>query len=40
MKKSIRAKLEGLVERLEEINHLISDPEVITHQNKFRSLSK
>jgi len=40
MKKSIRAKLEGLVERLEEINHLISDPEVITHKNKFRSLSK
>lgn len=40
MKQSIRAKLEGLIERLDEINYLMSDPEVISNQNKFRSLSK
>lgn len=40
MKPTIRAKLEGLVERLDEINHLISDPEIINNQNKFRGLSK
>ena len=40
MKNSIRAKLETLVERLDELNHLISDPDTISDQNKFRNLSK
>ena len=40
MKDSIRAKLETLVERLEEINHLISDPTVINDQKKYMGLSK
>lgn len=40
MKESIRTKLQHLSERLEEINALLSDPEVIGEQNKFRSLSQ
>ncbi len=40
MKKSIRLKLENLIERIDEVNHLISDPEIIKDQNKFRSLTK
>ncbi len=40
MKNSIRKKLEILVERLEEVNHLISEPEIISNQKKFRSLTK
>ena len=40
MKDSIRAKLQHLSERLEEINALLSDPGVIGEQNKFRSLSQ
>ena len=40
MKDSIRAKLETLVERLEEINHLLSEPGVINDQKKFTSLTK
>lgn len=40
MKESIRSKLENLVERLDEVNHLISDPEIINNQNKFRNLTK
>ncbi|MBN2647993.1 MAG: peptide chain release factor 1 [Thiotrichales bacterium] len=40
MKPSIRLKLETLVERLEEINHLISDPDIITDQKKFTALSR
>jgi peptide chain release factor 1 len=39
MKVSIVAKLEGLSERYEEIGALLSDPEVISDQNKFRALS-
>jgi peptide chain release factor 1 len=39
MKASIVAKLEGLCERYEEIGALLSDPEVISEQNKFRALS-
>ena len=35
-----RNKVESLAERLEEINHLISSPEVIGDQNKFRALSQ
>ncbi len=40
MKSSIKHKLEGLVERHEEIAALLGDPEVISNQNKFRDLSK
>ncbi len=40
MKDSIHNKLEGLAERLEEINHLLSSPDVIGDQNKFRALSQ
>ena len=40
MKESIHNKLENLSERLEEINHLLSDPGVISDQNKFRGLSQ
>ena len=40
MKDSIRRKLEITRERMEEISHLLADPEVISNQNKFRSLSQ
>jgi len=40
MKDSIHNKLESLAERLEEINHLLSSPDVIGEQNKFRALSQ
>lgn len=40
MKESINNKLESLAERLEEINHLLSSPDVISDQNKFRALSQ
>jgi len=40
MKASIKAKLENLTERLEEINALMADPGVIGDQNQFRALSK
>lgn len=40
MKESIHNKLERLAERLEEINHLLSSPDVIGDQNKFRALSQ
>lgn len=40
MKESINNKLENLSERLEEINHLLSSPDVIGDQNKFRALSQ
>ncbi len=40
MKDSIRSKLENLVERLDEVNHLLSDPEIIGNQDKFRQLTK
>lgn len=40
MKKSVYAKLEGLVERHEEIQALLSEPSVINDQNKFKVLSK
>ncbi len=40
MKASIKAKLENLAERLEEINALMADPDVISDQNQFRALSK
>jgi peptide chain release factor 1 len=40
MKASILIKLETLVERYEEVQHLLGDPDVIGDQNKFRALSK
>ena len=40
MKASIHHKLESLAERLEEINALLAEPEVINDQNRFRSLSQ
>ncbi len=40
MKDSIRNKLENLTDRLEELNALLSDPNIINNQNKFRDLSK
>ena len=40
MNSSIKAKLENIAERLEEINALMADPDVISDQNQFRSLSK
>jgi peptide chain release factor 1 len=40
MKPSILAKLESLVERYEEVQHLLGEPSVISNQNKFRALSK
>ncbi|TKB45940.1 peptide chain release factor 1 [Thalassotalea mangrovi] len=40
MKQSVYQKLEGLVERFEEVQALLSDPEVISDQEKFRALSK
>lgn len=40
MKQSILDKLDRLHDRYEEIGHLLSDPDVIGDQNKFRELSK
>lgn len=40
MKDSVRTKLENLQERYEEIGALLSEAEVISNQNKFRSLSQ
>ena len=40
MKDSIRRKLEITSERMEEISHLLADPEVISDQDKFRNLSQ
>ena len=40
MKPSIYQKLENLAERFEEVSVLLSDPDVIGNQDKFRSLSQ
>src|SRR6056300_871924 len=40
MKQSVVVKLEMLVERFEEVQALLSDPEVIGNQDKFKALSK
>lgn len=40
MKESVYQKLEGLVERFEEVQALLSDPETIANQEKFLALSK
>ena len=39
MKDSIRNKLERLVERHQEVSALLSDPDVIANNDKFRDLS-
>lgn len=40
MKTSIRTRLSSLVERFEEVGHLLADPEIIGDTDKFRDLSK
>jgi peptide chain release factor 1 len=40
MNPSVQAKLERLAERLDEINAMLADPDVIGNQNKFRTLSQ
>ncbi|ALB01286.1 peptide chain release factor 1 [Francisella persica ATCC VR-331] len=40
MKDSIKAKLQSLIERHEEVSSLLSYAEIISDQNKFRDLSK
>lgn len=40
MKASIQNKLQKLADRLDEINVLLSDPETIKNQNRFRELSR
>ncbi|WP_100551020.1 peptide chain release factor 1 [Caedibacter taeniospiralis] len=40
MKESIRGKLQGLMERHEEISVLLGDADIIGDQNRFRDLSK
>ena len=40
MNKSVYQKLEGLNERFEEVQALLSDPETISNQDKFKALSK
>ena len=40
MKESLHLKLEKLLERQEDLEGLLSDPEVINNQNKFRELSQ
>lgn len=40
MKDSIIVKLDELKERLEEVSHLLSDPSIISNNNKFRELSQ
>jgi len=40
LKQSIHTKLENLSDRLEELGALLSDPDVISQQDKFRDFSK
>ena len=40
MNKSVYQKLEGLVERFEEVQALLSDPGTLANQEKFKALSK
>jgi len=40
MKDSIRLKLEQASERLQELDHLLSDPDIISDNKRFRALSK
>ncbi|MBB3803851.1 peptide chain release factor 1 [Xanthomonas arboricola] len=40
MTPTLRRKLEALAERREELQHLLSDPDVVGNNDKFRSLSR
>ncbi len=40
MKDSIRTKLENLTERLQELDGLLAEPDIVTDQEKFRTFSK
>jgi len=40
MKDSLKIKLEKLIDRQEELEGLLSDPDIISDQNKFRELSQ
>jgi peptide chain release factor 1 len=40
MKKSLELKLEQMLERFQEVGHLLSDASVIADQNQFKNLSK
>ncbi|MDF1683172.1 MAG: peptide chain release factor 1 [Legionellaceae bacterium] len=40
MKKTLKLKLEQLVERFEEVSHLLSDPSIIANNEQFKALSK
>ncbi len=40
MKASIHAKLENISERLEELSALLADPQVVSDNNRFRTLSQ
>jgi peptide chain release factor 1 len=40
VKSSLRERLEGLVDRIEEVGALLADPEVIADQERFRTLSR
>ena len=40
MKASIQHKLEGLIDRFEEITALLADADTQSNQNKFRSLGQ
>mgnify|MGYP000588777870 CR=1 FL=1 len=40
MQASLNGKLEKLMERFEEVSGLLSDPDIIAEQKRFRSLSK
>ncbi|TNF99376.1 MAG: peptide chain release factor 1 [Gammaproteobacteria bacterium] len=40
MKQSILTKLEGIVDRYEELEGLMADPDIIGNQNKFRTFSQ
>lgn len=40
MKNSLRTQLENLTERLQELESLLAEPDIIADQDKFRSLSK
>ena len=40
MNKTLLAKLDTISERVEEISALLSDPDVMSDQNKFRDLSQ
>ncbi|MGA1561594.1 MAG: peptide chain release factor 1 [Gammaproteobacteria bacterium] len=40
MKTSLRTRLEGLAQRLEELNVLLADPETVSQTERFRDLSR